>query len=157
LIEQFQLTQEEAAVRVGKGRVVVANALRLLKLASEVQAFVREGRLSVGHAKAILGLAAHFRSTIGGRSGPATGRMTVRQTEEMVAGWQTVAGEPASRHGGRAQGGDPNLRRIQDRIRERVGTKVQLRYRQGKGSIQIQFFSDDDLERVLDLLGVSAE
>jgi len=56
LISQFQLTQEQAAVKVGKGRVAVANALRLLKLAPDIQAFVRDGRLSVGHAKVILGL-----------------------------------------------------------------------------------------------------
>jgi len=156
LIEQFKLTQEEAAVRVGKGRVVVANALRLLKLAPEVQAFLREGRLSVGHAKAILGLAAHAEQLLAADR-VLRHSMTVRQTEEMVTGWQSVAGE-TRRAGSRApRAADPNVERIQDRIRERVGTKVQLRYRQGKGSIQIQFFSDDDLERVLDVLGVSAE
>jgi len=156
LIEQFRLTQEEAAVRVGKGRVVVANALRLLKLAPEVQAFVRDGRLSVGHAKAILGMAAHPDQKLAGER-VLRQSMTVRQTEEMVAGWRTVAAEHRSGAGGGAQAGDPHVRRIQDRIRERVGTKVQVRYRQGKGSIQIQFFSDDDLERVLEVLGVSAE
>ena len=56
LIGQFDLTQEQAAAKVGKSRVVIANALRLLKLAPELQAFLREGRLSVGHAKVILGL-----------------------------------------------------------------------------------------------------
>src|SRR2546425_4900976 len=56
LIEQFQLTQEDAAAKVGRSRAVVANALRLLRLAPEIQAYVRDGRLSVGHAKVILGL-----------------------------------------------------------------------------------------------------
>jgi ParB family transcriptional regulator, chromosome partitioning protein len=156
LIEQFQLTQEEAAVRVGKGRVVVANALRLLKLAPEVQAFVREGRLSVGHAKAILGLAAPAEQQLAADR-VLRQSMTVRQTEEMAAGWQSGAAAARHRSGGAARPGDPHVQRIQDRIRERIGTKVQVRYRQGKGSIQIQFFSDDDLERVLEVLGVSAE
>jgi ParB family transcriptional regulator, chromosome partitioning protein len=157
LIEQFQLTQEEAAVRVGKGRVVVANALRLLKLAPEVQAFVRDGRLSVGHAKAILGLATHAEQQLAAAR-VLRQSMTVRQSEEMVAGWQPAAAETPRGSSSRGAGsGDLHVQRIQDRIRERVGTKVQVRYRQGKGSIQIQFFSDDDLERVLEVLGVSAE
>jgi ParB family transcriptional regulator, chromosome partitioning protein len=156
LIEQFHLTQEQAAIRVGKGRVAVANALRLLKLPSEVQAFVREGRLTAGHAKAILGLGTSDEQRLAADR-VLRRSLNVRQTEELVANWQQTATEARSSRTGRLRPIDPNLQQLQDKLRERVGTKVQLRYRQGKGCLQIHFFNDADLERVLDLLGVASE
>jgi len=154
LIEQFELTQEQAATRVGKSRVVVANALRLLKLAPGPQAFLRDGRLTVGHAKAILGLPTAAEQTLAAEK-ILRNALNVRQTEEMVADWQKIATETSGSRGGpRSRPLDPHVRQIQDQVRERVGTKVQLRYRNGKGSLQIQFFNDEDLERVLGILGV---
>jgi ParB family chromosome partitioning protein len=134
---------------------VVANALRLLKLPDEVQIFVRDGRLSVGHAKAILGLPTREEQRLAADR-VLRQSLNVRQTEELVAGWT----QPTASRGARTSAGrtlDPNVERLQDKVRERVGTKVQLRYRQGKGSVQIHFFSDDDLTRVLGILGVDVE
>jgi ParB family chromosome partitioning protein len=157
LIEQFQLTQEQVATRVGKSRAVVANALRLLKLPAEIQAQVRDGRLSVGHAKVILGLASDkHQKLVAARI--ARDGLNVRQTEALVSQLQaretsTVAKSgpltPATR--------DVHVASLENQLRERLGTKVQLRYEQGKGSLEITFFSDSDLERVLQLLGVSAD
>jgi ParB family transcriptional regulator, chromosome partitioning protein len=154
LIGQFQLTQEEAAAKVGKSRVAVANALRLLKLAPELQAYVREGRLSVGHAKVILGLAAPQDQRI------AADRilkksLNVRQTEALVASLQ----DQADGKGGAAKSQpfstlDPHTASMQGKIQERFGTKVVLHYRDGKGAIEIRFFNDDDLERILKVAGV---
>jgi ParB family chromosome partitioning protein len=155
LIAHFQLTQEQAAARVGKGRVVVANALRLLKLPDDLQAFVRDGRLSVGHAKAILGLPTPEEQRLAAARVLRQG-LNVRQAEELVAGWA----QPGTARGGRTVASrplDPNVQRLQDKVQERVGTKVQLRYRQGKGALQIQFFSDDDLSRVLGILGIEVD
>jgi ParB family chromosome partitioning protein len=155
LIEQFDLTQEEAATRVGKSRVVVANALRLLKLAPEVQAHVRDGRLSVGHAKVILGLAGHAEQRL------ATDRvlrksLNVRQTEVLVADLlnRTAVSRPAAN---RPASLDPHVDRVQSQLRERLGTKVELRYRQGRGVLHIHFFNDEDLARVLEVLGISPD
>lgn len=158
LIEQHELTQEEVAARVGKSRAVVANALRLLKLAPELQAYVRDDRLSVGHAKVLLGLPDTERQVLAADR-VLRQSLNVRQTEELVARLQ---GEGAGRSGGgRGRGGsgdvDPHIDRLQTRLRERLGTKVQLRYRQGKGALQIQFFSHDDLDRVLGILGIPPE
>jgi ParB family transcriptional regulator, chromosome partitioning protein len=157
LIGQFSLTQEEAAAKVGKSRASVANALRLLKLPPDVQAFVRDGRISVGHAKVLLGLNDSERQKL------AVERilkksLNVRQTEELVACLQQAA--PAAR--GRAGGGSPATRdahiaQLETRLQERFGSKVHLRYRQGKGSIDIQFYNDDDLERILQIAGISLE
>ncbi|HUD45211.1 MAG TPA: ParB/RepB/Spo0J family partition protein [Candidatus Baltobacteraceae bacterium] len=157
LIGQFQLTQEQAATKVGKSRVVVANALRLLKLAPELQAYVRDGRLSVGHAKVILGLAAPEDQRI------AADRilkksLSVRQTEELVASLQTTTGEKsgASRQQ-QFSAQDAHMASMQSKIQERFGTKVVLHYREGKGAIEIRFFTDDDLERILKVAGIDLD
>lgn len=157
LIEQFQLTQEVTATKVGKSRVVVANALRLLKLDPEVQAHVRDGRLSVGHAKVILGLTDPAQQKLAAER-VLKKTLTVRQTEDLVAHLQN---RPALRAGGSrvaaVAAGDPHLTQLQARLQERLGTRVDLRYREGKGALQIHFYNDDDLERVLDLLGVKPD
>jgi ParB family chromosome partitioning protein len=154
LIGQFQLTQDQAAIKVGKSRAVVANALRLLKLAPELQDYVRHGRLSVGHAKVVLGLAAPEDQRI------AADRilkksLNVRQTEELVASLQNQSrekGAAPSRPGFSAQ--DAHVASMQNKMQERFGTKVVLHYREGKGAIEIKFFNDDDLERILKVAGV---
>jgi ParB family chromosome partitioning protein len=156
LIEQFQLTQEQVASRVGKSRAVVANALRLLKLAPEVQAFVRDARLSVGHAKAILGLTSSEEQCLAADRALRRA-LNVRQTEGMVAGWQHIATQARKDRDGNLRPIDPHVQRLQDKLRETLGTKVTLRYRNSKGSLQIQFFNDDDLERVLGILGVNVD
>jgi ParB family chromosome partitioning protein len=156
LIQQFQLTQEEAAVKVGKSRAVVANALRLLKLAPDLQAHVRDGRLSVGHAKVILGLARAEEQNLAADR-VLKKSLNVRQTEELIAQWQH---EPSSapRNGSTTRPDmDAHVAALAQRLQERLGTKVDLRYRQGKGALRVHFYSDDDLERVLDIVGVKLD
>ena len=155
LIEQFQLKQEEAAMKVGRSRTVVANALRLLKLAPELQTLIREGQLSVGHAKVILGLPTSHDQKIAANRVLKDG-LNVRQTEALVTQFQngkTTEVHPAAKPPLR----DANIADLENKLRERFGTKVQLRYRQGKGSLDIRFFNDDDLERVLKILGISTD
>ena len=154
LIDQFRLTQEVAAAKVGRSRVVVANSLRLLKLPPEVQTYVRDGRLSVGHAKAILGLENPAQQNLAAER-VLKKALTVRQTEDLVAHLQHRV--PARLPGARiaaAATADPHLTQLQSRLQERLGTRVNLRYREGKGALQIHFYNDGDLERVLEILGV---
>ena len=157
LIEQFQLKQEEAAAKVGKSRTVVANALRLLRLPAAVQEAVRHNRLSVGHAKAILGLPEAARQEAAAGEVFRHG-LNVRQTEALVNEWLAPV-PPAAPTTPEAAAGprDPNLEEIVNQLRERFGTKVRLRYAAGKGSLDIAFFNDDDLERVLQILGVQID
>jgi ParB family chromosome partitioning protein len=158
LIEQFQLRQEDVATKVGKGRVAVANALRLLKLAPDVQSYVRDGRLSVGHAKVILSLATSEQQKLAAERVLKDG-LTVRQAEELVSRLQdqpvASGGKPVT--GLVISNRDPHLVALETKVRERFGTKVQLRYRQGKGSLEIKFFNDKDLERILGVIGISAD
>jgi ParB family chromosome partitioning protein len=158
LAEQFQLTQEQVAVKVGKSRAAVANATRLLKLAPAIQSFVREGRLSVGHAKVILGLADENTQRIAAERVIKEG-LNVRQTEGLIAklserGNRVTTAKPQTFV---APAGDSNVSRLEDKLREKFGTKVQLKYSAGKGAIEISFFNDDELQRVLEILGVNAD
>jgi ParB family chromosome partitioning protein len=157
LIEQFHLRQEDAAVKVGKSRVAVANALRLLKLPPAVIDHLRNGRLSVGHAKVILALPSAAEQS---RAAEETIRdaLSVRQTEELIARWQSPPAVPARSTAPKAPATrDVHVAAVEARLQERLGTKVTLRYRQGRGAVEIRFFNDDDLERILQIVGVTPE
>jgi ParB family chromosome partitioning protein len=158
LIEQFQLTQETVAAKVGKSRTVVANALRLLKLASELQGYLRDGRLSVGHAKAILGLPGDKQQSLAAARVLREG-LNVRQTESLVGQLQARQTEVQTKAAvpGSAQPRDTQVANLENRLRERLGTKVNLRYAQGKGALEISFFSDAELERILQILGLNPD
>jgi len=157
LLHQFGFTQEEAARRVGKSRAVVANALRLLKLPPAVQLYIRSGQLSVGHAKAILGLEDES-SQLALAERVVREGLNVRQTEALVARLTEARGASRARVAAtQRRAADPQLARLEDRLRERLGTRVRLRYRDGRGSLEIAFFSDEELERVLQVLGISPD
>ncbi len=158
LIEQFQLRQEDVATKVGKSRVAVANSLRLLKLAPEVQTYVRDARVSVGHAKVILGLTLSEQQKLAAERVLKDG-LTVRQTEELVSRLQN---QPPVTPGKSSNGititnRDVHLVAVENQLRERFGTKVQLRYRLGKGSVEVKFFNDADLDRILNIIGVKVD
>lgn len=159
LMEQFGMRQEDIATKVGRSRVAVANALRLLKLQPDVQGYLRNGQLSVGHAKVILGLAGPADQRVAADQVLREG-LSVRQTEELVARMNGQPTSPAGTSGrkpGAAAPPDVHAAAVESALRERLGTKIGFRYRQGKGAIEIRFFSDDELERLLSLLGVSVE
>ena len=156
LAEQFQLTQEDIAAKVGKSRAVVANSLRLLKLPEAVQRFIRDGRLSVGHAKVILGIADEKSQKLAAERVIKEG-LNVRQTEGLVAKLlkrgtrKNVQPETVA-----VPAGDPHVADLEARLREVFATKVELHYAQGKGSVEISFFSEEELERILQILGVTS-
>ena len=117
---------------------------------------MREGRISVGHAKVILGLADEKNQTQAAERVIKEG-LNVRQTEGLVAklqsrGSRVAAAKPETVA---APVGDPHVADIESKLREVFATKVQLNYAQGKGSLEISFFSDAELERILQILGVN--
>lgn len=158
LSEQFRLTQEEISAKVGKSRAVVANAMRLLKLPALVQKYVREGRLSVGHAKVILGLTDETSQTQAAERVIKEG-LNVRQTEGLVSKLQSRGSRVATAkpENVAAPADDPHVTDLEAKLREVFATRVQLHYQQGKGSLEIAFFSDAELERILQVLGVSQD
>jgi ParB family chromosome partitioning protein len=156
LIAQFQLKQDEVASKVGKSRAAVANSLRLLKLALPLQDFIRHGQLSVGHAKVILSLSDEKQQKLAADRILKDG-LNVRQAEVLVAKLQAREPQSGAKPGLTPLTKDTHVTDLENRLRERLGTKVHLRYAQGKGALEIAFFSDDELERVLEILGVKAD
>ena len=158
LIDQFDLTQEEVATKVGKNRATVANSLRLIKLPSGVQSYVRDGILTSGHAKAILALK-HAKNQIAAANQVIKKELSVRQTEELINSInQTGNSSKESRDKNTISNINAHIENLEAKIQEQLGTKVTLRYLKGKGgSVNIKFFNDDDLQRILDTLGIKSD
>ncbi len=143
LHEEFGLSHEEIARRVGKSRVAVSNTLRLLKLPPAVQKALLEGRISEGHARALLGLASAEAQQAALQTVESK-RLTVRQTEELV---RRLQGErPTARPRKTAA---PELRDLEARLETALGTRVRLTRSRKGGTITIYYYSDEELEALL--------
>jgi ParB family chromosome partitioning protein len=151
LATQFGLTQEQIAEKVGRSRAAVANAMRLLALPAEVQSWIADDRLSVGHAKAILGLAiAEEQRLVAERV--LKRNLTVRETERLV---EHLKGDAKARS--RALGVQvkpTHIVAIEERLRQKLATHVSVHHGKKKGRIQIEYYGNDDLTRLLGILGV---
>ncbi len=152
LMEAARLSQEEVAEKVGKSRPAVANSLRLLKLPAEMLEALRSGDLSPGHARAVLAVTsdedrrALFRRILGEG-------LSVREAETLAADLNAGKRPAPSRKPEPAPKTlDPDLRDLEQKLIGFLGTKVQLKGDGKKGSITIEYFSMDDLERVFDLM-----
>ena len=166
LATEFSLRQEDIARKVGKSRASVANAMRLLDLHPQVQSWLTEERLSVGHAKVLLALKAPEEQKLLAEV-VIRQRGTVRAAEKLVAEHLARQGNghtgPGSRSQvtTRSQDRPPELpaalQHLQNRLREHLATYVALRHGEKKGSIEIEYYGNDDLQRLLDVLGVKEE
>ena len=154
LMEAFNLTQEATAQRVGKSRAAVANAVRLLNLSEPLQTHLRQGRLSVGHAKVILGLDDAKQQTLVANR-VIKESLSVRETEDLVDKLQGASTSKTSPQR-TSQNRGVHVTSLENRLKEKLGTKVSLTYRDGKGALTIKYFSDEDLERILNILDVEA-
>lgn len=148
LTEEYALTQEQVSQRVGKDRSSIANALRLLGLPDPVKAMVAEGSISMGHARALLGLSEPERihelaSEVSER------KLSVRETERRVREKRDEATKPAPK--AEAKRASPATRQVVEELQRRLGTKVRLLDRGGKGTLEIDFFSYEDLDRLITL------
>ena len=144
LSEEFQLSHEEIAGRVGKSRVAVTNTLRLLKLPDSVQQALVDGRVSEGHARALLALATPQAIEAALRTVIAQ-ELTVRQTEELV---RKLGGEKPK--AAAKAGPSPDLLALEERIRGSLGTKVSLKAgKKGDGSLTVYFYSEEELNGLL--------
>lgn len=162
LVEEFGFTQQEVAESVGKDRSTVANLLRLLQLPASVQRLVSEGSLSMGHARALLGVEDERRLSDLAREAADKG-LSVRVVEERVRAERRPDGEAPAGDGGRpareAPPMDPHLRHLEGELQRTLGTQVRIRLSGGKsGRIEIPFFNADDFDRVLEvILGTAAD
>ena len=148
LIEECSFTQEEVSHRIGKERSTVTNSLRLLKLPETIQNAVRRGELSGGHARAIAGLEDTASQLAVFKKAIAKG-LSVRQLERLV---RERGENTGTRKGKAAQETSGPLSAVEDRLRRLLSTRVHVRQQQGgKGEIVVEFYSADDLERLLEL------
>ncbi len=159
LASEFDLRQDDIAKRVGKNRATVANAMRLLDLAPVLQNNVSQGLLSTGHAKVLLSVKdLDAQTTLGDEV--IKRKLTVRATEKLVADFH---------NGGESSGGGksstkrlvdtlpPEYKPVVNALRERFATHVSLQHTAKKGKIEIEYYGDDDLNRVLDILGIGGD
>jgi ParB family chromosome partitioning protein len=154
LAEKFNLTQEQVAQKVGKSRAAVANAVRLLSLQVDVKEMVRHGHLSVGHAKVILGLADGEQQDAAAREVVKRG-LSVRETEKLI----TRFGKP-TRKGvakGSSKAATSDWRDLEQRLQRILGTKVRLIGTSSKGHLEIDYYNETDLDRILETLGIGGE
>lgn len=151
LIEEFSLTQEEVARAVGKGRATIANSLRLLSLAQDVKQLVADGKLSAGHAKVLASLSDGRQREYAMRV-LAEG-LSVRQLEELVGGRGRVE-KRRRRAKNAAAYQPPELKALEERLQMVFGTKVTIKPKDAKcsrGRIEVEFYSEEDLNRILEL------
>lgn len=152
LMDECDLTQEQVADRMNKERSTVANYLRLLKLPPDIQRAVRDGVLSMGHARAIIGLEQVDLQLYAYRETNEKG-LSVRQTEALV---KALASERGPKEGTKEKPRlAPAYKRIEDNMASHLSTKVKLdRKQNGKGSLLIEFYSDEDLERIMEKMSL---
>ncbi|MCX6948788.1 MAG: ParB/RepB/Spo0J family partition protein [Opitutae bacterium] len=149
LIRDFDLTQDAAAQRVGKGRASVANSLRLLALETELQGYISKGLLSVGHAKVLLGVENSRERVALGRRTLEQG-LSVRALEELVQSHGGGSGKKRKMPAATATA----LSDIEKKITSHLGARTTLKHSPKRGRIMIEYQGNDDLSRVLEKMGV---
>ena len=146
LIDEFGLTQDEIAARVGRARATVTNTIRLLELDPAIQAAIVDGRITEGHARAIGGLPTERQAHV--LPAVVEQGLSVRQTEELVRRIRDAREAPATVPRDR----DPDVERVEEELRRALGTKVSLNRSRKGGRIVIEFYSEDELARLYERL-----
>ena len=144
LMEQFHLTQEEISKRVGKDRTTIANTVRLLKLPPEVKLSLAEGKITMGHARAFLGLDGVEKQKLLLKR-LLSGGLSVRQTESLVKRLRARS-SPSPRKP------DPEWGALIEELQHALGTKIRIVGRRKRGKIEIDFYSAEELDRIVELL-----
>lgn len=148
LMEEFKLTQEQVSQRVGRDRSSVANALRLLALPEAVKEMLQDGSLSMGHARALLGVP-KIPELVALARRVAEGELSVRETESLV---KERRDGKAGREDKKKAVTSQAARNLVEDLQRRLGTKVRLKDRGGKGTLELDYFSYADLERICQLI-----
>jgi ParB family transcriptional regulator, chromosome partitioning protein len=145
LIDEFGLTHDDVAVRVGKSRESVTNTLRLVKLPEEIKQGLASGEISEGHARALLGLEANPLAMLEVYKTVVNNRLSVRQTEELVKKLNSAQPRRGTRRSAPIE-----IQELEEQLRQYLGTRIKLRYgKDGGGSLTIYYFSDEDLNSMI--------
>ena len=151
MMSSYGMTQEQVSRSVGKSRPYIANSLRLLKLPEYIRDLITEGSLTAGHGRALVSLENEkLRKAIAEKI--VNEGLSVRETEKLVS----EAGQPAKKRAARKPK-NPDLARVEEDLKEALGTRVNIKHNGKKGKIEIEFFSRDELERLIDMLNSLGE
>lgn len=159
LAREFHLRQEDIAQKVGKSRAAVANSMRLLDLHEQVQTWLTQERISVGHAKVLLSLKAQDEQALLAEE-IIRRSLTVRAAETLVAQQFAQNGTVKPKRGANSGSGPalaPTYQHVQNRLQSHLATHVVLHHGEKRGRIEIEYYGNDDLQRVLSLLGLGEE
>jgi ParB family chromosome partitioning protein len=159
LAREFGLKQEDIAAKVGKSRAGVANSMRLLDLAEEVQSWLVQNRVSVGHAKVLLSLKSHEQQILLAEE-IIRRNLTVRGAEKLVGEHFEQNGTAKPTRGSSASAPAklaPVVQRLQNQLQQHLATHVSLHHGEKKGRIEIEYYGNDDLQRILDLIGIQSD
>jgi len=147
LVEEFGLTQEQVAERVGKSRVAVTNTMRLLRLPAEIRQALADSTIREGHARALLALPTPEAQVVALKT-VTSKALSVRQTEELVRRY--LAAPPVEKP---KEPVSPETKALEEEFRETLGTKVNLyRNRKGAGRVVIHFYSEEELQTIYDVI-----
>ncbi|AMN37151.1 ParB/RepB/Spo0J family partition protein (plasmid) [Clostridium perfringens] len=150
LLKEFALTQEELSKTMGKSRTTITNTMRLLKLDDRVKEYVMEGVISEGHGRAILPLENEAQYEIAQKI--IDNSLSVRETEKLVKKILNDAVEEKTSE--RRKPLNPYYKDVRDRLQDHFGTKVNLNANKNKGKIEIEYYSEEDLQRILDIINI---
>ncbi|MCL0107740.1 ParB/RepB/Spo0J family partition protein [Peptococcaceae bacterium] len=147
LIDIFRLTQEQLAERIGKSRSAIANMLRLLNLPEKILLMLKKGVLSTGHARAILSLKEErIQQSVADEI--VKKQLSVRETDKLIKKLEKQKQDNKKK----VEKQSPEIMDLQERLQLALGTKVIIKGKGGKGKIEIEFYSTDDLSRILDII-----
>ncbi|BFT76181.1 MULTISPECIES: ParB/RepB/Spo0J family partition protein [Paenibacillus] len=151
IIDQFSLTQEELSAKVGKSRSHIANFLRLLQLPESIKQYVSRGTLSMGHARAIVGVKDDkIKKELAENT--ISKQWSVRELEEAVKMLEESPGQEKEKTKQKEKNRDPYINQAEDQLRDIYRTTVKIKNQQDKGKIELLYYSKDDLNRLLELL-----
>ena len=144
LIGKFEYTLDKVGQMMGKDKTTISNSLRLLTLSEDIRQFVEEGKISTGHAKAILALVSEAKRKKIVRTILRKG-ISVRETEQLVKRMSEIKTKQTKTK-------DPELQQVEESLQHRLGTKVNIHQGKKRGRIEIQYFSNEDLQRLLEII-----
>jgi ParB family chromosome partitioning protein len=152
LIDEFSLTQEELSAKVGKSRSHIANFLRLLQLPDEIKEYVSRGTLSMGHARALVGVQdVKLQKELAEMT--VRQQWSVRELEEALQKTKEKADKAAKK---KAKKKDPFVEQLEEQLREAFKTTVKVKHNKNRGKIEFTYYNEDDLERLLTLFRVKS-
>jgi ParB family chromosome partitioning protein len=160
LARDFGLRQEDIAQKVGKSRAAIANSMRLLDLDAQVQSWLTQNRITVGHAKVLLSLKTQHEQALLAEE-IIRRQLTVRAAEKLIAEHYSRNGEAKPTRGQTSAptraAMAPAIQHLQNRLQQHLATHVSLQHGDKRGRIEIEYYGQDDLERILEVLGIAPE